>query len=215
MATIGQLIERLETRLQLASGLDTQILYENKIVEMIRSTYNGLFDEFWFPDYTLYATFDLQADGLVSEDLTNVIRRYDDIHSIYYDEEDKPLPRLLPGTNPNRLRTRCVVPHGDPAKLFRVFPLDEPAPLHVWYRTRIPDSVWESGNYDEVINMDDEVILHGVMFDFTTSDGSNAEDARKYLMKFEERKKQLKANQWNLGINKRDLSQDGPLNRWT
>lgn len=215
MATIKSLIERIETRLFMISGLDVQIHAEGQLEEMLRGVYNTLFDDFWHPDYTLYRSGQLDGStGQITDDLTDVIRRFKDLHTIYYDEDEDPLPRVTPGTSLGRVRTRSVMPSGDPKTVFKIVPFDTTGPVHFWYRTKIADKVWEDQDYDTTINMDDEVLMLGVMYEWLVNDDSNQAATQEYRSKFLMRQQQMREAQWQIPLSKRKLERDGPLTRW-
>src|SRR6188768_2863574 len=111
MATIQKLVERIETRLFLAAGIDVQTHAEDQIVEMLRHKYNVLFDDHWYQEYTypLSATLD-GTTGTVTADLSTKILRYSDINCILWDQDETPLPRMPIGSNPANTRTRSIAP---------------------------------------------------------------------------------------------------------
>lgn len=216
MATIKSLIERIEKRLFLVAGLDVQIHAEEQLTEMLRGAYNTLFDDFWYPDYTLYMTAQLNGTtGEITTDVSNVILRYADINSVYWDEDERPLPRVAPGAAVGRIRTRSIMPSGDPETVFKLIPEDTTGPVHIWYRTRISDDIWEAMDYENTtINMDDEVLMHAVLHEFLVNDGSNPEATAEYEKKFARRQQQLRQQQWQIPLSKRPLERDGPATRW-
>lgn len=215
MATIKQLIERIETRLFLVAGLDVQIHAENQLEEMLRGVYNMLFDDYWEPEYTKCITCVLDGTtGEVTDDLSEIILRYKDIHTIYWGEDEHPLPRVAPGTSLGRVRRRSVMPSANPTKVFKIIPVDTTDEVHVWYRTRISDTVWSDQQYDTVIEFDDEVLMLGVVYEFLVNDDSNQRATDEYKAKFAARQNQLRAAQWNIPLSKRPLERDGPLTRW-
>lgn len=215
MASIKQLIERIETRLFMVAGLDVQIHAEGQIEEMLRSTYNTLFDDFWDPEYTLYTSAMLNGTtGEVTTDLSTMILRYKDIHTVYWNEDEDPLPRVSPGASFGRIRRRSMMPSGKAETVFKVVPSDETGPVHIWYRTRIADDIWDDQKYDTPINMDDEVLLLGVVYEFLVNDDSNARATEEYKGRFFMRQQQLRNAQWNAPLSKRKLERDGPLTRW-
>lgn len=215
MATIKQLIERIETRLFLVAGLDVQIHAEGQIEEMLRGVYNSLFDDYWSPEHTLHITAQLNGTtGEVLTDLSTLILRYQDIHTVFWDEDENPLPRVTPGTSIGRVRSRSMMPSGNPTTVFKVIPPDTTGPVHIWYRTRISDDVWENNDFDHVINMDDDVLMLGVIYEWLTYEDSNSRATEEYKMKFAARQKQLRDAQWNIPIAKRKLERDGPLTQW-
>lgn len=215
MATINQLIVRIEERLALAAGLNVQIHAENRLIETLRSSYNILFDDFWWPEYTKSATYTLDGTtGQITTDVTNIIRRYADIQYVYYDQDEHPLPHLQRTTNPARIKTRCITPSGDPETVFKVYPVDTTGNVHVWYRTRIADSVWEDSEFDTEINMDDELLIYSVCYDFMVDDASNDMAAQKFLQKLNARLKQLRAQQYLSPISKRQQEYAATVDQW-
>jgi hypothetical protein len=216
MATIEQLVTRIETRLAMVAGLDVQIHAEDRLIEMLRHKYNTLFDEFWDNDTTEFlSTTVVGATGYVTEDLTTLIKRFSDIHSVYYDQDERPLPQVALGINPARIRTRSVMPDNDPEHVFKIVGTGiSNVPVGIWYRTKIDDAVWNDGFYDTQINMDDEVLLLGVVAEFLVTDDSNQSAAQMYSGLFGQRLSQLRKNQWNLPLNKRKLDRDAPLTQW-
>lgn len=215
MATIQQLIERIETRLFLLSGLDVQIHAEGQIEEMLRGVYNSLFDDFWYPDHTLFRTETLNGTtGEVIGDLTDIARRYKDIAVVFHEDSDEPLPRVTPGASLTNIRRMSVMPSGDPKTVFKIVPFDTTGMVSFWYRTRISDDVWANQEYDAEINMDDDVLMYGVVYEFLVNDDSNATATAEYKSKFAGRQKQLRDAQWEIPLSKKELEHDGPLTRW-
>lgn len=215
MATIKSLIERIETRLFMLPGLDVQIHAEGQLEEMLRGVYNTLFDDFWHPDYTLFRSSTIDATtGQVTDDLSNIVLRYKDLHTVYWDEDEDPLPRVTPGASLGRIRRRSIMPSGDPKTVFKVVPVGETGPVHFWYRTKIADTVWENQDYDTVINMDDEVLMLGVVYEWLVNDDSNQAATQEYRAKYLMRQQQIREAQWQIPLSKRKLERDGPLTRW-
>lgn len=204
MATIGVLIARVETRIALASGLDVQVVDEPRFLEMLRSRYNSLFDENWWPDFLTLGTFTTDGvTGLINEDVTGLINRFVDIHSVFYNGLPDPLPLLKFNYNPSQSRRPCLAPFAsNAAKMFKVLPIDQEATLNVWYRTRLTDNQWEQDNDETEVNMDDEMLILGTVFDYLSDDGSNDEATKKYLGMYEARKKQMELLQFQAPISK-------------
>lgn len=209
MATIQTLVERIEKRLFLLSGLDVQIHAEDQIVEMLRGVYNNLFDDFWDQDLLLYQSFDLNGTtGEIVGDLSETVLRYKDIHSVYLDECETPLPKVTPGSNVSELRREAIMPSGDPVTVFKVVPSDTVGTVGVWYRTRIADDVWDNQDFEQSIPMDDELLLLGVVYEFLVNDDSNQQAAKMYAGKFVERKSQITKAQFQVPITKKKLDRD-------
>lgn len=215
MATIQKLVERIETRLFLVSGIDVQTHAEDQILEMLRHKYNVLFDDHWSSEYTfpLVATLD-GTTGTVTTDLSTKILRYSDINCVLWDQDETPLPRLPIGANPANTRMRCIAPSSDPTKVFQVFPNTETGPLVIWYRTRIADSVWDDAEYSTIIQMDDEMLMLGCVYEFLFNDGSNDVAIGEYKKMFDARVAQLRKQQFQIPMAKSKTNRDGPATRW-
>lgn len=205
MATIGVLIARIEARMALAAGLDVQVIEEPRLLEMLRHKYNTIFDEVWWLDTMTIETFTLDGTtGLINEDVTNKINRFIDIHSVFYSHDPHPLPTIQIGTNPNLNRHRSVGPYTtDATKMFKVYPITLSEDINVWYRTRLRDEQWEEDNDETEVNMDDELLITGTIYDYLTDDGANDQSAEKFLKMYDKRYKQLVAASFQHGIAKR------------
>lgn len=214
MATIEKLIERIETRLFLAAGIDVQTHAEDQLVEMLRGVYETLFDDFWYPEYTYATTMDVDNDGMVVGDLSPLILRYKDIRDVYWNEDEDPLPRITPGSSLGRVRRKSIMPVADPTKVFKVLPLDEPGTVHIWYRTRVADDVWENNQFDTELPFDDNVLMYGVVYEFLLNDDSNGSATAEYKSKYQARQQQMREAQWRIPLSKRKLDRDAPLTRW-
>lgn len=216
MATIQQLVERIETRLFLVSGIDVQTHAEDQIIEMLRHKYNVLFDDHWYAEHTHFFQSTLDGTtGQIVDDISTYVLRYMDIRSVLWDQDEDPLPKLTIGANPNRVRTRCITPSSDPTKVFKVVPIDETGPVTIWYRTRIADEVWDGAEYDTVINMDDEMLLLGCVYEFLFNDDSNELAIGEYKKMFDARVKQIRDTQFTIPMSKSKVERDGPLTRWS
>lgn len=216
MTTIQKLVERIETRLFLVSGLDVQTHAEDQIIEMLRHKYNVLFDDHWYTEttYALNATLD-GTTGQVTTDLSTEILRYMDINCILWDQDETPLPRLPIGSNPANTRMRSIAPSPDKTKVFRVYPTDETGPVVIWYRKRIADEVWDDAEYDTDIQMDDEMLLLGCVYEFLFNDGSNSIAIGEYKKMFDARVKQIRDTQFTIPLAKSKTNRDGPATRWS
>ena len=215
MATIRELIERIETRLFMLSGLDVQTHAEGQIEEMIRGVYNTLFDDFWHPDYTYHMTKTLDgAAGKITTDISSLVLNYRDIQAVFHDTDQEPLPRITSGTSIDQIRRKSIMPSTDATKVFKIVPIDTTGDVHIWYRTKIADSVWTDQEYDTVIKFDDDAIMFGVIYEFLVMDGSNREAVQLYAGKFEQRKKMMQKAQWNSPLSKTDQARDNVPQRW-
>lgn len=217
MATIGTLIARVEARIALAVGLDVQIVDEPRMLEMLRSKYNSLFDDTWWTNYMTLGTYDLDGTtGLIVGDVTDKINRFVDIHSVFYNQLPDPLPILKFNLNPTQSRRPCLTPFvSDPTKMFKVYPVDQVATVNVWFRTRLRDDQWEQDNDETEVNMDDEMLILGTVFEYLSDDGSNDSAAQKYQGLFMERRKQMTKLEFQAPISKTNDRMGWPTQWYT
>lgn len=204
MATLGTLVSRIETRLALAAGIDVQIIEEPRMVEMLRHKYNTVFDEVWWPDNLTLEEFTTDGStGLITGTVENKIRRFIDIHSIFYSLDPDPLPLIQFGSNPLLRNRPGFAPYtSDAEKMFKVYPIDVEATLQVWYRTRMSDDDWEDGDDEIEVNFDDELLILGVVADYLVDDGSNDASAERYTQMYDKRFQQLIKSQFQAPIQK-------------
>lgn len=194
MATVEQILTRVEKRISMAAGMDVQTHAEDQLLEMLRHKYTVLFDDIWWYDYLTLETFTLDGStGLITGSVANKIRRFNDIHSVFLGGNSRPLPLLNIGSNPTLYIGESMAPYTtDATKMFKVYPIDRDDEVHVWYRTRLDDDDWdiaEAGTTN--INMDDELLILGTVYDFLIDDGSNPDAATKYEQQYGARFQQL------------------------
>lgn len=213
MATVETLITRVEKRISMAAGLDVQVHAEDTLLEMLRHKYNTLFDANWWYDYLTLETFTLDGStGLITGDVSAKIRRFVDIHSVFLGDNLRPLPLLQIGSNLTSFMGEALMPYtADATKMFKVYPIDRSDSVHVWYRTRLTDDDWEIAVADETnVNMDDELLILGTVYDYLMDDGSNLEAVTKYETQYNNRYQQLVNLSFQHGISKHDQARGIP-----
>lgn len=214
MATIEQLINRIETEVSLAAGLDVQVHAEDALLAILRRYYNKFFEYAWWDDYLITETFTLDGTtGLITADISAKILSMRDIHSVFYDSDPKPLPRKQNNVNPSLIARRCISPTPDATKVFKVWPVDTTGDVHVTYRTKLTDAVWETPLVETEINMDDELLVTAVAYDYLTTEGSNDADAEKFKQATISRLSELTKGDLNGPISKTSQSVSYPT-RW-
>lgn len=217
MATVAQLITRIEKRIGLASGMDVQVHAEDQLLEMLRHKYNVLFDDHWWYDYLSLETFTLDGTtGTITGTVANKILRFIDIHSVHLGSDSHPLRLLSTGVNPTLFNSTALAPYAaDATKMFKVYPLDRSDDVHVWYRQRITDEAWDLENAEDTnVNMDDELLILGTVYDYLSDDASNPDSASKYENQYNLRYQQLVTLGFQHGIAKRDQALGIP-NQWS
>lgn len=216
MATVEQLIDRIEKRIGIASGFNVQVHGEGQMVEMLRHKYNTLFDSRWWMDYLTLETFTLDGStGTVAADLSTKIKRFIDIQGVFLGGSSSALPILSPGTNPLFFNSEAIAPFNNPAKVFRVYPMTRTDDVHVWYRTRLTDDDWslEKAMITNV-NMDDELLILGTVYDYLVDDGAAEIIVSKYERQYAEREQQLVNLSFQHGVSKQRQSTGIPT-QWS
>lgn len=198
MATLRYLIDQTLIRMSMQSGIDTQIYTEERLRLALQYRFDMLFDSYWWPQFFVqqeeYALDGVS--GMIVGDVSLRIRRFTDIHSVYNENSNSPLPRA-----PNNVRIRdisspCVqsVPLLD--KVFRILPMISTGTVAVTYRKR--PALFEADA--DTVNMDEQLMICGAAFDLLEDDATNPGAADKFRMMYDEREKLLAKNQHQMSM---------------
>jgi hypothetical protein len=180
--TLRQAVDRTLNRLQIASGVDVQVYAEQPLREIIRHKIDALFDAAWWPEYLSTESFTL-LNQVVQSDVSNRIKKFQDIRFAYLGTDCEPLPRLAHYVNPNNVSLPCIVPNADPTKVFSVLGSYSDTTLGLVYRVRPDPPVLDS----DVIKMDDQLIILGTAYDYLNGLGTGTNEEDKILKMFQSR----------------------------
>ena len=105
MSTLSQLIVRTADRLSMVAGTGVQTYAEDRIAEMIQHKFDVLFDEVFWPQFLSWNKLTLDGTlGIVTVDLSNAIKRFEDIRVIFPENSNTPLTTISGlTTNPYEL----------------------------------------------------------------------------------------------------------------
>jgi hypothetical protein len=197
MSTLTQLITRTADRLSMVAGTGVQIYAEDRIAEMIQHKFDVLFEEVFWPQFMTWATWTLDGTlGIVTTDVTSLLKRYEDIRVIYPDASTTPLTKMsalttnpftLSGTTPIHYEALGPTDANKASRIFQIWPKSATGDVIVQYRTK-PDTFVST---DE-IDFDDQALILGATFDYLEDDGTNPNATQKFQLLFEARVKQLK-----------------------
>jgi len=197
MATLAQLIARTADRLSMVAGTGVQVYAEDRIAEMIQHKFDVLFDEAFWPQFLTWSTWTLDATlGVVTTDLTDLVKRFDDIRVIFPDGSNTSLtkiaalttnPETLAGTTPIHFESLGPGASNKTTRVFNVWPKTATGNIVVQYRTK-PDTF----TITDEIDFDDQALILGATFDYLEDDGTNPNATQKFQLLFEARVKQLK-----------------------
>ena len=175
----------------MVSGTGIQLYAEDRIAEMIQHKFDILFDDAWWPQFLEWYQWTLDATtGIVTTDLTDIVKRFADIRVIYIEGTNTPLTLLPTTLNPLELAgTTPIHYHGttNTARRFKVWPLAATGDVVAQVRTK-PDTF----TGDQTVDFDDQALILGAAYDYAEDDGTNPAATDKFQSLFEGRVKQLK-----------------------
>ncbi len=191
MQTLTQLIDRTAERLSMQTGRSVQIYAEDRIGEMIQHKFDVLFLERFWGQFTAWYQWTLdETTGVVTTDLTDIVKSFSDIQVIFPGATSRALTELSQQTvNPFQLSgTRPMFFEADSQtdKVFHIWPKTATGDLVVRARTK-PDAIQPG----ETVNFDEQVLILGATYDYLEDDGTNPNATQKFQALFESRVKQL------------------------
>ena len=209
MATLTQLVDRVADRLSMVGGIGVQTYAEDRIGEMIQHKFDVLFDKAFWPQFCAWYQWSLDGTlGIVTTDLTNILKRFEDIQVIFRADTSTPVTKLsATSINPFTITGQTPVSYdalgpGDANKVsrvFRIWPLISNSDLVVRVRTK-PDAFVGS----DTIDFDEQALILGATYDYLEDDGTNPNATQKFQNLFESRVNQLVDN-----LNSAPISLDG------
>lgn len=181
----------------MVAGSGVQIYSEDRIAEMIQHKFDVLFEEAFWPQFCTWYTWTLDETlGIVTTDLTEILKRYEDIQVIFPDASNTALtkvssltlnPFTLSGTTPIHYESLGPGDTNKTTRVFQIWPKASTGDIIARVRTK-PDTFVST---DEV-DFDDQALILGATFDYLEDDGTNPNATQKFQLLFEARVKQLK-----------------------
>jgi len=205
VATLTALITRVTERLSMVSGTGTQIYAEDRIAEMIQHKFDTLFDEAFWPQFCSWQTLTLDGTlGIVTTDLTTLLKRIDDIQVMFRVSTNTPITQLasstinpftLSGTTPTHYEQLGPSDTNKVSRVFQIWPKTSTGNIIVRIRTKPDDFV----STDD-IDFDAQALILGSAYDYLEDDGTNPSATQKFQGMYEARVRQLKNNLSNAPI---------------
>lgn len=201
MARFDDLIQQVIRRLSMVDGTGVQLYSEDIIGDMIQHKFDVLFDRIFWKQFCEWELFTLDGTlGVVTANLTDKIKRFDDIGAIYPSNSNTPITVLSKTINPLTLGSGTTPIHydaynADASKVFKIWPKSATGDIMVYYRTK-PAKF--TGNVE--VNFDEQVLVLGTCYDYLEDDASNPGATAKFKNLFESRRKQIE-----------DLHQQAPI----
>lgn len=181
----------------MVAGTGVQIYAEDTIGEMIQHKFDVLFKEAFWPQFCTWYQWTLDETlGVVTTDLTDILKEYEDIQVIFPQNSNSAVTKVsnlttnpfeLAGTTPIHYEALGPTFDNKVTKVFRVWPLASTGVIVVRVRTKPATFTSE----DE-IDFDDQALILGACFDYLEDDGTNPNSTTKFENLFESRVNQLK-----------------------
>lgn len=192
MATLSQLINQTLRRLTLVGGSGTQLYSEDLIGDMLQHKFDTVFEEADWPQFTFWNTYTLDGTlGVVTADLSSVVKDFEHIIAIYPENSSTQLTELSSTTNPYNLTGTTPIHYApynaDASKVFHIWPKTSTGNIVLNAKTK-PDDFTATSE----VKFDSQCLILGTCWDFLEDDGSNPGAAEKFQNLFETRLKQLK-----------------------
>ena len=192
--TLQNLTQQTIRKLSLYSGVDVQIYAEDRIADMIVDAYNELIEERFWTDCMQWNEFNLSGSlGIVNENVSTYIKDFNDIECIFSEYNKRQqlrkahnttIPQTIDGTVP-QLYTKST----NPNKIFAVIPYNATGKIYVRSRSKITTFYPQ-----DIVPFDKLALIYKVCWQYTVDDGSNPAEQQKFLKLFEDRMKELRAN---------------------
>ncbi len=192
MATFNDLIQKTIRRLSMVNGEGVQLYAEDLIGDMLQHKFNIIFNRQFWPQFKHAATYTLDGTlGVVTADLTAILKDYEDIQFIFREGAKQPLI-----TAPDRMNTDLLTgdtpklfeANSSAAKVFNILPKEATGNILLKCRTKPADFSTAS---ETAIPFDNDVLILGACFDYLEDDGSNPGATEKFRILFEDRLRQL------------------------
>ena len=197
MATLSQLVARTASRISMVAGTGVQTYAEDVLGEMIQHKFDVLFAERFWPQFCSWNTWTLDETlGIITTDITDLVKDIDDIQIIYPENSNTPLTLLsastvnpfeLAGTTPISYEQLGPLDDNVTSRVFQIWPKAATGNIISRVRTK-PDTFAP----EDTINFDDQALILGAAFDYCEDDGTNPAQTQKFQLLFESRVKQLK-----------------------
>lgn len=188
-ATVDAITQRLIRLSGQVPGVSVQVYSTDIFYDMINTTMRMIARKYWWPHLMKYFT-GLALDGVtgvLTTDLSGV-QDHTDIKSIYYDDCGDPLTYAGENINATKITGDkpifyTALPMSDALYLKRliiVYPVTATADITIRARI-VPDTVLP-GN---IVPLDQDLIVFGVLWSFFEDEGDNPQQASKYKALFD------------------------------
>jgi hypothetical protein len=176
-------------------GTGVQPYQEQRIIEVVQRVFNSLFDLKYWPQFSAWYSWTLDGvAGVVSDDISSILTRHQDLAGVWYDQALDPLPALPNTGNPYTLTntTPLFIELFNDPKIFRIWPLASTGTIRVYVRTY--PAVFTINTTAAQVNFDSQALIYGAVFNLLDDDGTNPAAAERYRGLYEQRAEQLTTN---------------------
>ena len=191
MATLNEIVQKVIVRISQVPGTGVQLYAEDRIAQMIQEIFDMAFEDYWWPQFYYETTLTLDGvNGLITGNIANNIKRYQDIQYIFFGNDTQPMKEKPNSYNPALVvgsHAYVFQPYNDPTKVFQVLPKQSTGSITLIGRTKPDDFTGE----DE-IPFDTTALVLGAARDYLEDDAANPGAIDKFEQMFEARVRQLK-----------------------
>jgi len=165
--TLDELVTKVTRRLSQVPGVGVQLYAEDRIVDMIQHKFDILFDELFWPQFSGWYQWTLDGStGVITTDVSTILKRFDDIDVIFLPNSDSPLPKLPDRVvNPFQLTGQTPLYYdanpGSTSRPFLVWPKTATGTIDVHVRTKPDDFIGDS-----IVDFDNQALILGTVFDY-------------------------------------------------
>jgi hypothetical protein len=209
MTTFSDLINKCLVELRQETGISVQQYSEDVLAAILQRQFNVFFDHYWWPAYLKGGTFTLNGTtGRVTDDLTEKIKRIDDIRYIWLEGQPNPLPMHPPALNPFSNTSRVAWYPDSTGGLFWITPPTTTGNLNIVYRTK-PEPFMPN---DEV-KLDDDLLVCATCSNYLADDEDAPNSIKKFMEATAKREAQLR-EVLNRGPMPIGAGSPSPFNDW-
>lgn len=192
--TQSECIQEIIKQMSMVPGTSVQVYAEDILASYFQSSFDELFDTYFWPHYTSWQTFTLDGTiGIPNADIDTILKRIEDIGVMFIggtETEVKSLssqnnPFLVTGTTPKFYDSYPTLP----SRVFRVYPAASTGTVVCRVRTKPDDFISTSS-----IKIDKWLPIFKSAWLYAEQDAANPGQAAVFEKRYEDRLSQVLGN---------------------
>lgn len=192
--TQSQCIQEVIHQMSMVPGTSVQTYAEDIIASYFQSSFDEIFDSYFWPAYTSWQTYTLDGTiGIPNADISSTLKRIEDIGVMFIGGTEKTVKSLPPHQNPNRI-TGTLPRFYDaypttPERVFRVYPAGSTGTVVCRVRTKPADFI-----STDTIKLDKWLPIFKTAWLYAEQDAANPGQAAVFEKRYEDRFAQVTGN---------------------